>query len=54
MGKFDEAIGRMFNRVFVCRNCKTKIKTDKMRILKKEIICKKCGSDQFRPIKKSK
>lgn len=54
MGKFDESMGRMFGRVFVCRNCKTKIKTDKIRIMKGEIRCKKCGSDQFIPIKKSK
>ena len=54
MGKFDESMGRMFGRVFVCRNCKTKIKTDKIRIMKGEIRCKKCGSDQFSTIKKSK
>lgn len=54
MGKFDESIGRMFSRVFVCRNCKTKMKTDKMRIIKGEVKCKKCGSEQLRPLKKSK
>lgn len=54
MGKFEEAIGRMFKRVFVCRNCKTKMKTDKLRIMKGEVRCKKCGSHNLRPIKKSK
>jgi len=51
MAKFKEAANRMFSRVFVCKNCKTKKKTDMYRILLKSVSCKVCGSKQFRPIK---
>ncbi|MBI4447877.1 50S ribosomal protein L40e [Candidatus Woesearchaeota archaeon] len=54
MAKFPEAQARIFRRVFICKNCKAKIKTDIQRILKKEVSCKVCGTKRFRPIKKGK
>jgi len=54
MAKFAEAINRMFGRVFVCRNCKTKIKTDMQKVIAGEARCKKCGGKTFRPIKRSR
>lgn len=54
MSKFEEAINRMFNRVFICRNCKAKLRTDRVKIVNGEAICKKCGSRNFRPIKSKK
>ena len=53
MVKFQEATARMFHGVFVCRKCKTKIKTSMSKILQKKISCKKCGGKAFRPIKKN-
>lgn len=54
MSKFEEAVNRMFSRVFVCRNCKSKLRTDMQKILKKEVTCRKCGCKAFRPVKKTK
>lgn len=54
MGKFPEASARIFKRVFICKNCKGKVKTDMQKILQKKVLCKKCGSKRFRPIKKGK
>ncbi len=54
MAKFDAAINRLFNRIFVCKNCKTKVKTDMSRVLMRKISCKNCGSKHFRPIKKNR
>jgi len=54
MGKIPEAQNRLFKNVFVCKNCKTKIKADAQKILKGKVRCRKCGKKSFRPIKKSK
>jgi len=54
MAKFSEATARLFHGVFVCRKCKTKIRTDVNKILHKKISCKKCGGRNFRPIKSKK
>jgi len=51
MAKFKEAMQRMFGRVFVCKNCKSKIRTDMSRILLKKVSCRSCGGKNFRPIK---
>ena len=51
MVKFDATSGRLFKRVFVCRKCKTKIKTDTMRIIAQSVKCRNCGGKAFRPIK---
>jgi len=52
MVKFPEAINRILKNVFVCRRCKTKMKSTPLKILQKEIICRNCGSKAFRPIRK--
>lgn len=54
MGKILEAQNRLFKNVFVCKNCKTKIKSDVQKVLKGKVRCRKCGKKAFRPIKKSK
>lgn len=54
MVKHEAAMNRLFKRVFVCKNCKSKIRTDMVKIIQKKISCKKCGCDSFRPIKKGK
>lgn len=54
MSKFPEAIKRMFENMFVCRRCKTKIRSTMLKVLKEKIICRRCGGRSFRAIKKSK
>ncbi|MBS3146574.1 50S ribosomal protein L40e [Candidatus Woesearchaeota archaeon] len=54
MVKFPEAMVRMYQNVFVCRKCKTKQRASIQKVLKKQIMCKKCGCRALRPIKKGK
>ncbi|MEK6922700.1 MAG: hypothetical protein AABX08_02780 [Nanoarchaeota archaeon] len=53
MSKFPEATTRLFQNVFVCRSCKTKIRTTPQKIILKKVRCRKCGKKAFRAIKKS-
>ncbi|MBI2045376.1 hypothetical protein HYT23_04930 [Candidatus Pacearchaeota archaeon] len=52
MGKIPEAQHRMFRNVFVCKNCKTKIRAEAQKILKGKVKCRKCKKTAFRPIRK--
>lgn len=54
MAKFPEAAGRMFKNVFVCKKCKSKIRSDPLKIIKKEVTCRRCGAKVFRAIRKIK
>ncbi len=54
MVKFPEAQGRIFKNIFVCKRCKTKIRSNPQKILKKEVKCRKCGSKVFRALRKVK
>jgi len=53
MAKFPEAAARLFHNVFVCRNCKTKIRSTPQKVILKKLKCRNCGKKVFRPIKKS-
>jgi len=52
MAKYTEAENRLFNDVFECRRCKTKIRTSNMRVLAGKVKCRKCNSDQLRAKRK--
>lgn len=52
MAKIQEAQNRLFNNVFVCKNCSTKIRSDIQKILKGKVKCRKCNKRVFRPLKK--
>ncbi|MBS3163228.1 hypothetical protein J4427_00885 [Candidatus Woesearchaeota archaeon] len=54
MVKFPEASKRLFDRVFVCKKCKTKIRSVPQKIIARKVKCRSCGYKIFRPIKKSK
>ena len=54
MVKFPEATKRMFGNVFVCRRCKTKIKSTHQKIINKEVACRRCKGKVFRAIRKAK
>ncbi len=51
MTKFPEAVARLHRNVFVCKKCKSKIRTEMLKVLQHEVSCRKCGSKAFRPIK---
>jgi len=52
MAKIPEAAARLQQNVFVCKRCKTKIKSSMLKVLQKRIVCKKCGSRAFRAVRK--
>jgi Zn finger protein HypA/HybF involved in hydrogenase expression len=51
MAKFDAVMNRLYRRVFVCKACKTKIRTDTVRVLAGAVKCRRCGGKAFRVIK---
>jgi len=52
--KIPEAEVRLFNRVFICRKCKAKVRASTPRIKAKLIVCPKCKTRNFRPKVKEK
>lgn len=52
MVRFPEAESRIFKDVFVCRKCKSKIRSTNMKVIQGVTKCRKCGSKALRPIKK--
>ena len=51
---FPEVVDRIFNRVYVCRRCKSKIRADFSKIKAGKVKCRKCQSKSFRPKRKEK
>ena len=52
MAKFKEAEARMFRNIFVCRKCKSKIRTNNMKVLQGKVSCRKCKSKALRTVRK--
>ncbi len=52
MAKIIEAQNRLFKNVFVCKNCKSKIRAKHLAILVGKVKCRKCGKRAFRTLKK--
>lgn len=52
MAKLAPTQGRIFKNIFVCKNCKGKMRSDPLKILQGKIRCRKCNEKDFRPIKK--
>ena len=51
---FPEAMDRLYHRVFVCRKCKSKIRTDYSKVKEGKVKCRKCGSKDLRPKRREK
>jgi len=52
MGKFEEAANRKLNNVFVCKNCKAKIRASSLKVSQGKIACRKCSGKKLRPKRK--
>jgi len=52
MARIPAAQSRLFKNVFVCKNCKSKIRADSRKIILGKIKCRKCGSTAFRTKRK--
>jgi predicted Zn finger-like uncharacterized protein len=44
-----EVEARLFRNVFVCRNCKAKIRALPSQIAEGKVKCRRCGRRAFRP-----
>jgi ribosomal protein L40E len=49
---FPEAMARIYQRVYVCRVCKAKMRADSMKIKSGAVKCRSCGSRALRPKKR--
>ena len=52
MVKFPEAEARRFRNVFICRKCKTKIKSPNIKIIQGKVSCRRCNSKAFKAVRK--
>jgi hypothetical protein len=52
MVKFAEGQARMYKDIFVCRNCKTKIRAQSSKILAGKVHCRKCNGKALRAVRK--
>lgn len=52
MVKFAQAEARRFHNVFVCKNCKQKLRAPNLKIIAEKVTCKRCGGHAFRPVRK--
>lgn len=50
--KIPTAQKRLFQNVFVCRDCSRKIRTQMVRIMLKKVKCPRCDGKSFRQIRK--
>ncbi|MBS3117120.1 hypothetical protein J4421_06005 [Candidatus Woesearchaeota archaeon] len=52
MVKFEQAAVRLMRNVFVCRNCKTKIRAPSLKVSQGKVKCRNCDSIKLRPKRK--
>ena len=52
MSKFEEAIARKQKNIFVCKNCKAKIRAPSLKVAQKKVTCRSCKSTKLRPKRK--
>lgn len=46
----EEAVRkRLFDNVFVCMNCKAKMRANPRKVREGKVKCRKCGSKDLRP-----
>ncbi|MFC1752910.1 hypothetical protein ACFL96_05885 [Thermoproteota archaeon] len=53
MVKFEEANARLFQNIFICKKCKSKIRAPTLKVIAGKISCRKCSSKALR-IKRKK
>ncbi len=52
MAKFPEAEARLIRGKFVCRKCKSTIRSTNMSVIAGAVKCRKCKSKILRPMRK--
>lgn len=51
MAKFPEAHARLNKNAFVCKDCKTKIKAQQMKVLQGNVRCRNCKGSSLRTVR---
>ena len=52
MVKFEEAHARIMKNIFVCRNCKAKIRVPSLKVSQGKAKCRNCDGKKLRPKRK--
>lgn len=52
MATFPEASKRLFENIYVCRRCESKMRVPIGKVLAGKGVCRKCSSKKLRPIRK--
>ncbi|MDD3263946.1 MAG: hypothetical protein PHT94_03545 [Candidatus Nanoarchaeia archaeon] len=52
MAKIAEADSRIFGNVYVCKDCKHKMKAQPLKVLAGKVSCRNCSSTALRPKRK--
>ncbi|MBN2457891.1 50S ribosomal protein L40e [Candidatus Woesearchaeota archaeon] len=52
MAKFPEAEARLIKNKFVCKRCKSVIRSTNIRVLSGKVKCRKCDYAALRPVRK--
>ncbi len=52
MARFEEALVRNYSRKYVCKKCKSVIRADAMKVISKEVKCRKCNAKKLRTPRK--
>ena len=52
MATSKEATDRLFKNVFVCKECKSKIRATLLKVRQGKVRCRKCKSTSLRPKRK--
>ena len=52
MVKFPEAEARLFKNRFVCRKCKSTVRSTNMRVIAGKVKCRKCSYPALRVVRK--
>ncbi|MBU3896949.1 MAG: 50S ribosomal protein L40e [Nanoarchaeota archaeon] len=47
-------VKRVYDRMFICMKCNSKMRTDMLRVKAKKVKCRKCGYKGLRPKKKDR
>jgi len=50
--KLPIAQKRLFQNIFICKNCNKKVRTQAARVASKKAKCPRCKSNALRPIRK--
>ncbi|MBI5391335.1 50S ribosomal protein L40e [Candidatus Woesearchaeota archaeon] len=52
MTRFPEAQVRLFQNKFVCKRCKSTVRSPNMKVLAGKVSCQKCNSKALKPVRK--